>query len=82
MFWYRFFKFTIFRPLVKHGWGAVVIGSENYPREGGLIMASNHIGALDSLIIPAMLPRPLTFPRRPSCSRAAAGPAPASSRGS
>ena len=64
MFWYRFFKFTIFRPLVKHGWGAVVIGSENYPREGGLIMASNHIGALDSLIIPAMLPRPLTFPAK------------------
>ena len=47
MFWYRFFKFTIFKPLVKHGWGAIVIGSENYPREGGLIMASNHIGALD-----------------------------------
>ena len=64
MFWYRFFKFTIFHPLVKYGWGAVVIGSENYPREGGLIMASNHIGALDSLIIPAMLPRPLTFPAK------------------
>ena len=64
MFWYRFFKFTIFQPLVKHGWGAIVIGSENYPREGGLIMASNHIGALDSLIIPAMLPRPLTFPAK------------------
>ena len=81
MFWYRFFKFTIFKPLVKHGWGAIVIGSENYPREGGLIMASNHIGALDSLIIPAMLPRPLTFPakaelfaRRPKVAKLVANP--------
>ncbi|AQP44043.1 lysophospholipid acyltransferase family protein [Tessaracoccus flavus] len=62
--WYRLFKFAIFRPLVKYGYGARLIGAENFPRQGGAILASNHIGALDSLVIPAMVPRPLRFPAK------------------
>jgi len=64
MFWYRFFKFTIFRPMVKYSYGTKVFGDENFPREGGAILASNHIGALDSLVVPAMMPRPITFPAK------------------
>lgn len=62
--WYQIFKYTIFRPLVKYGYRTRVIGAENFPRDGGAILASNHIGALDSLVIPAMMPRPLTFPAK------------------
>ena len=64
MFWYRFFKFTIVRPMVKYGYGTVVIGEENFPAKGGAILASNHLGALDSLVVPAMMPRPITFPAK------------------
>ncbi|SHI39544.1 1-acyl-sn-glycerol-3-phosphate acyltransferase [Tessaracoccus bendigoensis DSM 12906] len=64
MWWYRFFKFTIFRPMVRFGYGALVFGEENFPREGGAILASNHIDALDSLVVPAMMPRPITFPAK------------------
>lgn len=62
--WYQFFKFTIFKPLVKFGYGTRVIGKENFPLKGGAILASNHIGALDSLVIPASMPRKITFPAK------------------
>ena len=62
--WYQFFKFTIFTPMVKFGYRTRVIGRENFPREGAAILASNHIGALDSLVIPASMPRKITFPAK------------------
>ena len=62
--WYQFFKFTIFTPMVKFGYRTKVIGKENFPRRGGAILASNHIGALDSLVIPASMPRKITFPAK------------------
>ena len=62
--WYKLFKLSIFRPLVKFGYGTRVIGRENFPMEGGAILASNHVGALDSLVIPAMMPRQITFPAK------------------
>ncbi|AQP49831.1 lysophospholipid acyltransferase family protein [Tessaracoccus flavescens] len=64
MWWYRFFKFTIFRPMVEYSYKAKVFGEENFPKQGGAILASNHIGALDSLVVPAMMPRPITFPAK------------------
>ena len=64
MWWYRFFKFTIFRPMVKYSYKTKVFGLENFPRKGGAVLASNHIGALDSLVVPAMMPRPITFPAK------------------
>lgn len=62
--WYGFFKAALFGPLVKHGFKARIIGAENVPATGGAILASNHIAAMDSVVIPAMLPRPLTFPAK------------------
>lgn len=76
MWSYRFFKSTIFHPLVKYGYGAVVIGAENFPRHGGAILASNHIGALDSLVVPAMVPRPITFPAKAELFSGKGGPGP------
>ena len=64
MLTYQLFKQLIFRPLVKWGFRARVIGMENVPADGGAILASNHSATMDSIIIPAMLPREVTFPAK------------------
>ena len=49
--WYQFFKYTLFAPgtrLVCRPW---VVGEENIPTDGGAILASNHLGVLDPLIV-------------------------------
>ncbi len=38
-----------------------VIGAEHVPTSGGAIMASNHLSVVDSIYLPLMLPRPVTF---------------------
>lgn len=64
MLTYKFFKNVIFRPLTKYGFRARVIGLDKVPAEGGAILASNHIAAMDSIVIPAMMPRVVTFPAK------------------
>ena len=43
MFWYRFFKFTVVRPMVRFGYGTRVFGAESFPREGGAILGCGTI---------------------------------------
>jgi 1-acyl-sn-glycerol-3-phosphate acyltransferase len=38
-----------------------ITGEEHIPRAGGAIVASNHLSMVDSLYLPFMLERPLTF---------------------
>jgi 1-acyl-sn-glycerol-3-phosphate acyltransferase len=38
-----------------------IIGAEHVPASGGAIMASNHLSVIDSIYLPLMLPRPVTF---------------------
>jgi 1-acyl-sn-glycerol-3-phosphate acyltransferase len=38
-----------------------VVGGENVPATGGAILASNHLSVLDSIYLPLMLNRPVTF---------------------
>jgi 1-acyl-sn-glycerol-3-phosphate acyltransferase len=38
-----------------------VIGAENVPATGPAILASNHLSVVDSLYLPLMVPRPVTF---------------------
>ncbi|WP_296136155.1 1-acyl-sn-glycerol-3-phosphate acyltransferase [uncultured Tessaracoccus sp.] len=64
MLTYLFFKHTIFRPLVRWGFRTKVIGLDNVPRHGGAVLASNHLHAMDSVVIPAMVPRIVTFPAK------------------
>jgi 1-acyl-sn-glycerol-3-phosphate acyltransferase len=45
--------FTFFRPLVK--------GEENVPAEGGVILASNHLSFSDSIFLPLVVKRRVTF---------------------
>jgi 1-acyl-sn-glycerol-3-phosphate acyltransferase len=43
----------LFRPWVR--------GAENIPRQGGAIVASNHLSFVDSIFMPLMVRRPVTF---------------------
>ncbi|MDB4018364.1 1-acyl-sn-glycerol-3-phosphate acyltransferase [Aquiluna sp.] len=43
----------LFRPWVR--------GNENIPRQGGAILASNHLSFVDSIFMPLMVRRPVTF---------------------
>lgn len=47
---------TIFRPWVK--------GEENVPEEGAAILASNHLSFSDSIFLPLMVRRRITFPAK------------------
>jgi 1-acyl-sn-glycerol-3-phosphate acyltransferase len=38
-----------------------VIGAEHIPASGGAILASNHLSIVDSIFLPLMLERPVTF---------------------
>jgi len=38
-----------------------VIGAENIPASGGAILAANHLSVVDSVFLPLMLDRPVTF---------------------
>ncbi len=61
---YNFFKYVVFRPVVKYLFGATIEGAENVPAGGGALLASNHIAAGETFITPALLRRPVTFPAK------------------
>lgn len=44
---------AVFRP--------TIIGRENVPRSGGVLLASNHLSFIDSFTIPLASPRPVSF---------------------
>lgn len=62
--WYGFFKNLLFRPVVRFLFRARIEGEENVPVTGGAILASNHLAAGDTFVLPAMLHRKLTFPAK------------------
>lgn len=61
---YDFFKLLLFRPVVKHLFGARITGEENIPATGGAILAVNHLAASETFVLPAMIKRRLTFPAK------------------
>ena len=48
-------------PLAKAVWRPTVEGYDNVPLEGPVILASNHLSFVDSVIIPIVAPRPVVF---------------------
>lgn len=51
----------IVAPTSKLVWRPTVTGTENVPRSGGVILASNHLSFIDSFAIPIVAPRPVSF---------------------
>ncbi len=48
-------------PVLRLLWRPSITGLEYIPAEGGAILASNHLSIVDSIFLPLMLDRPLTF---------------------
>lgn len=53
-------KFVL-KPLAKAVYRPVVEGLEHVPRKGGVILASNHLSFVDSVVIPLTAPRQVFF---------------------
>jgi 1-acyl-sn-glycerol-3-phosphate acyltransferase len=58
---YWFLKRVILGPLLKLIFRPYVEGIENVPEYGGAIFASNHLSFSDSIFLPLMMPRRITF---------------------
>ena len=48
-------------PVARTVWRPTVIGLENVPPTGGVILASNHLSFADSVVIPCVVPRKVVF---------------------
>ena len=58
---YWFLKFMALGPLLKLLFRPWAQGIENVPRDGAVILASNHLSYADWLFMPALVPRRVTF---------------------
>ncbi|MGW4895778.1 lysophospholipid acyltransferase family protein [Kitasatospora sp. NPDC004240] len=51
----------VLKPLARAIWRPDIQGLENVPRKGGVILASNHLSFIDSVVIPLTAPRRVHF---------------------
>jgi 1-acyl-sn-glycerol-3-phosphate acyltransferase len=51
----------VLKPLARAVYRPTIEGLENVPRKGGVILASNHLSFIDSVVIPLTAPRPISF---------------------
>ncbi len=58
---YWLLKYVILGPLLKLIFRPQVEGLDNIPREGAAILASNHLSFSDSIFMPLVVPRKVTF---------------------
>ncbi|HTW84989.1 MAG TPA: lysophospholipid acyltransferase family protein [Candidatus Sulfotelmatobacter sp.] len=57
---YGFAHFAV-NAIAKLLWGMRVVGAEHVPREGGLIVACNHVSNFDPPLLGAACPRPVSY---------------------
>ncbi|HZK36568.1 MAG TPA: 1-acyl-sn-glycerol-3-phosphate acyltransferase, partial [Aeromicrobium sp.] len=58
---YWFLKFLALGPVLKLIFRPWAEGTENVPKEGAFILASNHLSYADWLFMPIVIPRRVTF---------------------
>ncbi len=58
---YWFMKNLIAGPILKTAFRPWVTGHENIPKTGGVIMASNHLSFIDSVFLPLVMERQISF---------------------
>jgi 1-acyl-sn-glycerol-3-phosphate acyltransferase len=61
---YWLFKWFLFAPVIKLLWRPWLEGAENVPRSGAALLVSNHISYADTVVLPAMVERKVTFPAK------------------
>ncbi len=52
---------SVVTPMAKAIWRPSVTGIDNVPRKGAVILASNHLSFVDSVVIPVVAPRKVVF---------------------
>lgn len=52
---------TVAGPFLHVLWRPEISGAEHIPASGGAILASNHLSIVDSIFLPLMVDRPVTF---------------------
>jgi 1-acyl-sn-glycerol-3-phosphate acyltransferase len=52
---------AVLPPALRAIWRPTVRGLEHVPRRGGVILASNHLSFVDSVVIPSVAPRKVVF---------------------
>lgn len=58
---YWFMKNLVAGPLLKTAFRPWVTGHENIPKSGGVILASNHLSFIDSVFLPLVMDRRISF---------------------
>ncbi|GAA1932906.1 lysophospholipid acyltransferase family protein [Microbacterium aoyamense] len=58
---YWLMKYVVIGPIVKAIWRPWIIGRRNVPAEGAAILASNHLSVMDSVFLPLMIDRRMSF---------------------
>ncbi|MBD3940715.1 1-acyl-sn-glycerol-3-phosphate acyltransferase [Microbacterium sp. NEAU-LLC] len=58
---YWLMKYVVIGPIVKAIWRPWIVGRRNVPAEGAAILASNHLSVMDSIFLPLMIDRPVSF---------------------
>ena len=58
---YFFLKNFVLGPMLSISFRPWVRGAENIPKQGGAIIASNHLSFVDSIFLPLKIRRPVTF---------------------
>jgi 1-acyl-sn-glycerol-3-phosphate acyltransferase len=58
---YWLMKYIVIGPLVKAIFRPWIVGRRNVPAEGAAILASNHLSVSDSIFLPLMIDRPMSF---------------------
>lgn len=58
---YWLMKYVVIGPIVKAVFRPWIVGRRNVPTSGAAILASNHLSFADSIFLPLMIDRPVTF---------------------
>ena len=62
--WYSILKYGLVKPLVVLLFRPRVEGAENIPESGPVVLAANHNSSGETLMLPAMVRRQMTFPAK------------------
>jgi 1-acyl-sn-glycerol-3-phosphate acyltransferase len=54
-------KYVVIGPITRAIWRPWIVGRRNIPAEGAAILASNHLSFVDSVFLPLMIDRPVSF---------------------
>lgn len=58
---YWLMKYVVIGPIVKAIFRPWIVGRKNVPSDGAAILASNHLSVSDSVFLPLMIDRPMSF---------------------